>query len=193
MKLWQIVGGTALSLTLAGCAQHHEAPAQQAPVNTAASPATQPAITGPNVSGSVFIAQRVALPPDAVLTVTLSDASVADAPSRVISQKVARTQGKQAPFTFILPYNPQDIPPNSHVILSAAVTINGQMTFVTDSIKEVINNGQGTRADLQLVPVVSVPVATKPGALGPLSNPSEPTGLGTAPAPVSAVAPQPAY
>lgn len=90
MKLWQIVGGTALSLTLAGCAQHHEAPAQQPPVNTAASPDTGPAITGPNVSGSVFINQRVALPPDAVLTVTLSDASVADAPSRVISQKVAR-------------------------------------------------------------------------------------------------------
>ena len=190
MKLWQIVGGTALSLTLAGCAQHHEAPAQQAPVNTAASPATQPAITGPNVSGSVFIAQRVALPPDAVLTVTLSDASVADAPSRVISQKVARTQGKQAPFTFILPYNPQDIPPNSHVILSAAVTINGQMTFITDSIKEVINHGQGTRADLQLVPVVAVPVATKPSALGPMTNPSNP-GLGTSPAPVSMVPAQP--
>ena len=96
MKLWQIVGGTALSLTLAGCAQHHEAPAQQAPVNSAASPASQPAITGPNVSGSVFINQRVALPPDAVLTVTLSDASLADAPSKVISQKVARTQGKQS-------------------------------------------------------------------------------------------------
>jgi putative lipoprotein len=186
MKLWQIVGGTALSLTLAGCAQHHEAPAQQPPVNTAASPVTEPAITGPNVLGSVFINQRVALPPDAVLTVTLSDASVADASSRVISQKVARTQGKQAPFTFILPYNPQEIAPNARVLLSAAVTINGQVTFVTDSIKEVINNGQGTRADLQLVPVVAVPVATKPNALGPMTNPSNP-GLGTAPAPVSAV------
>lgn len=186
MKLWQIVGGTALSLTLAGCAQHHEAPAQQPPVNTAASPATAPAITGPNVSGSVFINQRVALPPDAVLTVTLSDASVADAPSRVISQKVARTQGKQSPFTFILPYNPQEIAPHARVLLSAAVTINGQVTFVTDSIKEVINNGQGTRADLQLVPVVAVPVATKPNALAPMTNPSN-SGLGTAPAPVSAV------
>ena len=185
MKLWQIVGGTALSLTLAGCA-HHQAPAQQPPVNTAASPATAPAITGPNVSGSVFINQRVALPPDAVLTVTLSDASIADTPSRVISQKVARTQGKQSPFTFILPYNPQEIAPNARVLLSAAVTINGQVTFVTDSIKEVINNGQGTRADLQLVPVVAVPVATKPNALAPMTNPSN-SGLGTAPAPVSAV------
>ena len=192
MKLWQIVGGTALSLTLAGCAPHHQDPAQQPPVNTAASPSTEPAITGPNVSGSVFINQRVALPPDAVLTVTLSDASLADAPSRVISQKVARTQGKQAPFTFILPYNPQEIAPNARVLLSAAVTVNGQMTFVTDSIKEVVNHGQGTRADLQLVPVVAVPVATKPDASGPLSNPSNP-GLGTSPAPISAVPSQSTY
>jgi len=192
MILWQIVGGTALSLTLAGCVQHHEAPVQQPPVNTAASPATEPAITGPNVSGSVFINQREALPPDAVLTVTLSDASIADTPSRVISQKVARTQGKQAPFTFILPYNPQEIAPDARILLSAAVTINGQMPFVTDTIKEVINHGQGTKADLQLVPVVAVPVVTKPSTLGPLSNPANP-GLGTSPAPVSAVPTQPTY
>src|SRR5471030_2067779 len=192
MKLWQIVGGTALSLTLAGCASQHTTPAQEAPANTLASP-SGPAITGPNVSGTVNISQRVALPPDAVLTVTMSDASLADAPSRVIAQKVARTGGKQAPFTFILPYNPQDIPPNARVILSAAVTVNGQMTFITDSVKEVVNRGQGTKADLQLVPVASVPVATKPAGLGPMSNPSEPTGLGTAPAPVSAVPTQSTY
>lgn len=196
MKLWQIVGGTALSLTLAGCASQHTTPAQEAPVNTSASP-SGPAITGPNVSGTVNISQRIALPPDAVLTVTLSDASLADAPSRVIAQKVARTGGKQAPFTFILPYNPQDIQPSARVILSAAVTVNGQMTFITDSVKEVVNRGQGTRADLQLVPVASVPVTTKPAALGPMSNPNNP-GLeaspnAPAPAPVNPSPTQPMY
>lgn len=196
MKLWQIVGGTALSLTLAGCASQHTTPGQEAPANTSASQ-SGPAITGPNVSGTVNISQRIALPPDAVLTVTLSDASMSDAPSRVISQNVARTGGKQAPFTFILPYNPQDIQPNARVILSAAVTVNGQMTFITDSVKEVVNRGQGTRADLQLVPVASVPVTTKPAGLGPMSNPNEP-GLEAspntmAPASVSPAPTQPMY
>ncbi|TPG64157.1 YbaY family lipoprotein [Ewingella americana] len=196
MKLWQIVGGTALSLTLAGCASQHSTPAQEAPANTSASP-SGPAITGPNVSGTVNISQRIALPPDAVLTVTMSDASMSDAPSRVIAQKVARTGGKQSPFTFILPYNPQDIAPNARVILSAAVTVNGQMTFITDSVKEVVNRGQGTRADLQLVPVASVPVATKPAGLGPMSNPNNP-GLeaaptAPAPAPVDPAPAQPMY
>lgn len=194
MKLWQIVGGTALSLTLAGCASQHTMPAQEAPANTSASP-SGPAITGPNVSGTVNISQRVALPPDAVLTVTMSDASLADAPSRVIAQKVARTGGKQAPFTFILPYNPQEIQPNARVILSAAVTVNGQLIFITDSVKEVVNRGQGTRADLQLVPVASVPVTMKPAALGPMSNPNNP-GLEAAPnvpAPVNLAPTQPMY
>ncbi|GBU13904.1 outer membrane lipoprotein [Enterobacterales bacterium] len=196
MKLWQIVGGTALSLTLAGCASQHTTPAQEAPANTSASP-SGPAITGPNVSGTVNISQRIALPPDAVLTVTMSDASLADAPSRVIAQKVARTGGKQAPFSFILPYNPQDISPNARVILSAAVTVNGQMTFITDSVKEVVNRGQGTRADLQLVPVASVPVTTKPAALGPMSNPNNPdleaSPNAPAPAPVNPAPAQPMY
>jgi putative lipoprotein len=191
MKFWQIVGGTALSLALASCATHQQTP-PPVPPNSSASPSTQPAITGPNVSGIVNISQRVALPPDAVLTVTLSDASMADAPSRVIAQKVARTEGKQAPFSFILPYNPQDIQPNAHIILSAAITVNGQMTFITDNIKEVINGAQGTRADLQLVPVASVPVTTKPSALGPLSNPNNP-GLESQPAPVSTTPAQPMY
>lgn len=170
MKLWQIVGGTALSFALAGCATHQQTPPPESP-NSTASPSSSPAITGPNVSGVVNIAQNVALPSDAVLTVTLSDASQPDAPSRIIAQKVARTQGKQAPFTFILPYNPQDIQPNANIILSAAVTINDRLAFITSNIKQVITDANGTRADLNLVPVTSVPVATKPSFLGPMGNP----------------------
>ncbi len=46
------------------------------------------------------------LPPDAVLTVTLSDASLADAPSGAVA-KAVRTEGKQAPFSFVLPLTHQ--------------------------------------------------------------------------------------
>ena len=77
------------------------------------------------MTGSVNIRQRIALPPDAVLTVTLSDASLADAPSKVIAQRAVRTEGQQAPFSFTLPYNPSDIQPNARIILSAAVTVKG--------------------------------------------------------------------
>ncbi|EIC82352.1 YbaY family lipoprotein [Serratia sp. M24T3] len=181
MKLWQIVGGTALSFAIAGCSSHQPTPPPASP-NSTASSSSSPAITGPNVSGVVNISQAIALPPDAVLTVTLSDASVPNAPSRIIAQKVARTQGKQAPFSFILPFNPQDIQPNARILLSAAVTMNNRVVFITDNIKEVITDAQGTRADLNLVPVPSVPVATKPAGLGPMGNPMT-NGSNSAPMP----------
>lgn len=75
MKLWQMVGAAALTITLAGCA-HKNA---DVPTQTANAAASQTQIQGPVVQGSVNIRQRIALPPDAVLTVTLSDASLADA------------------------------------------------------------------------------------------------------------------
>lgn len=159
MKLWQIVGGAAaLTITLAGCAHKSADVPTQAAGNPAAS---QTQIQGPSVQGSVNIRQRIALPPDAVLTVTLSDASLADAPSRVISQRAIRTEGQQAPFNFVLPYNPADIQPNARIILSAAITVNGQLMFITDTIQEVINRN-GTQAELLLVPVQNVPVRVAP-------------------------------
>ena len=108
---------------------------------------SQQSIQQPNVSGTIWIKQRVALPPDAVLTVTLSDASLADAPSKVVAQRAVRTEGKQAPFSFVLPYNPADVQPNARIFLSAAVTINGKLVFITDTVQEAINNG-GTKIDL---------------------------------------------
>ena len=162
MKLWQIVGGAAaLTLTLAGCAQK----SGNVPTPTAGSAAiAQTQIQGPAVNGSVNIRQRIALPPDAILTVTLSDASLADAPSKVIAQRAVRTDGKQAPFNFVLPFNPADIQPNARIILSAAITVNGQLIFITDTIQEVVNRN-GTRADLLLVPVQGIPVQATPTAM----------------------------
>lgn len=157
MKLVPILSGLAIALTLAGCAQTHQQSQTQTPAPQAATQAE--AITGPTVSGNVWIRQKVALPPEAVLTVTLSDASLADAPAKVLSQKVTRTEGKQAPFSFVLPYNPADIQPNARILLSAAVTLDGKLLFITDTIQEVINHG-GTKADVTLVPVqqTAVPV-----------------------------------
>ncbi|MCC9266159.1 YbaY family lipoprotein, partial [Bacillus velezensis] len=113
MKLWHILGGITLSMTLAACAQRGDygvSPQTGAPVTSASS--QRPAVAMPAVTGTVNIRQRIALPHNAVLTVTVSDASLADAPSKVIAQRVTRTEGKQAPFQFELPYNPADIQPN---------------------------------------------------------------------------------
>ena len=61
-----------------------------------------------------------------MLTVTLSDASLADAPSKVLAQKAVRTEGKQSPFSFVLPFNPADVQPNARILLSAAITVRSE-------------------------------------------------------------------
>jgi len=128
----------------------------------------------------------VALPPDALLTVTLSDASLADSPSKVLAQKAVRTEGKQAPFSFVLPFNPSDVQPNARILLSAAITVDDKLVFVTDTVKPVINQG-GTKADLVLVPVqqMAVPLQQSGGATTtvPSTSPTQVTPSSAVPAP----------
>jgi len=157
MKFAYMLSALAVAATLSACANNHNSnAANQAAPDPYGIASLSSSQQQPNVSGSINIRQRVALPPDAVLTVTLSDAS----PAHVLSQKAVRTEGKQAPFNFVLPYNQAQIQPNARILLSAAITVNGQLMFITDTVQTVINQG-GNRADLVLVPVqqTAVPVA----------------------------------
>ncbi|TKI06267.1 YbaY family lipoprotein [Martelella alba] len=183
MKLWQVMGGVVFAATLAGCADK----GHQVATPAFATPGTAQqnnAIRQPTVSGSVWIRQRIALPPDAVLTVTLSDASVPDVPSTIIAQRVMRTNGRQAPFSFLLPYAPSSIRPNARILLSAAVTENGRVTLMTEQVKQVITNGN-TKQDLTLIPVTSValPTRTLPATTVPSSSPTQVTPSSSVPAP----------
>ena len=163
MKFAYMLSALAVATALTACANNHGATtadnaAAPDPYGIASLTSSQ---QQPNVSGTISIRQRVALPPDAVLTVTLSDASLADAPAHVLAQKTVRTEGQQPPYNFVLPYNPADIKPNARILLSSAITVNGQMMFITDTVQTVVNGG-GNRADLILVPVqqTAVPVAS---------------------------------
>ena len=175
MKLVPMLSGVAIAVALAACAgKSAQVPVPAADPN-GINTLSQQSIQQPNVSGTIWIKQKVALPPDAVLTVTLSDASLADAPSKVVAQRAVRTEGKQAPVSFVLPYNPSDVQPNARILLSAAVTINGKLVFITDTVQEAINNG-GTKIDLNLVPVQQTEVPVAPQTNQP-SLPTPPTQM----------------
>ena len=180
MKLVHMASGLAVAIALAACAD------KSADIQTPAPAANTSISATPNVSGTVWIRQKVALPPDAVLTVTLSDASLADAPSKVLAQKAVRTEGKQSPFSFVLPFNPADVQPNARILLSAAITVNDKLVFITDTVQPVINQG-GTKADLTLVPVqqTAVPVQASGGATTtvPSTSPTQVNPSSAVPAP----------
>jgi len=183
MKIVPMLTGIAVAVALSACADK-SADIQTPAPNPNAAGATQAAIQQPNVSGTVWIRQKVALPPDAVLTVTVSDASLADAPSKVIAQKVTRTEGKQAPFSFVLPFNPADIQPNARILLSAAITLNDKLIFITDTVQPIINQG-GTKADLTLVPVTQTAMSMQSGAATtvPSTSPTQVNPSSADPAP----------
>lgn len=186
MKFVHMFSGLAMAVALAACADKSADIQTPAPNPNAGATATQPVIQQPNVSGTVWIRQKVALPPDAVLTITLSDASLSDAPSKVIARRVLRTEGKQAPFSFELPYNPAEIQPEARILLSAAIAINGKLVFITDAVKSVINQG-GSKVDLTLVPVpqTAVPVQQSGGAATtvPATSPTQVNPSSAIPAP----------
>ncbi len=164
MKLVHMASGLAVAIALAACADKSADIQTPAPAaNTSISATQQPAIQQPNVSGTVWIRQKVALP-----------------------QKAVRTEGKQSPFSFVLPFNPADVQPNARILLSAAITVNDKLVFITDTVQPVINQG-GTKADLTLVPVqqTAVPVQASGGATTtvPSTSPTQVNPSSAVPAP----------
>ncbi|MGM3174967.1 YbaY family lipoprotein [Dickeya lacustris] len=179
MRLWQLFAGITVSVALSGCANLNSygfLPPGFAPARTLS--LSEPVSGMPAVTGTVNIRQNITLPADAVLTVTVSDASASDAPARVISQRVSRTEGVQAPFKFVLPYNLSDINPDARILLSAVVVINHRITLVTEHMVPVINNGVNN-ADVNLVMVSRAPSTGKPmRMLAPSPSPAKDEGTG---------------
>lgn len=64
------------------------------------------------VTGTVTYLQRIALPPEAVMTVRIEDVSRADAPTEVIGEQVVQTKDRQVPFSFKVTYDAGKIEEN---------------------------------------------------------------------------------
>jgi uncharacterized lipoprotein YbaY len=110
------------ALLLAGCASVDEPPA------------------GPRaeVTGTVTDRLRIALPPQAVVRVSLSDVSRADAPAVLIARSTIATQGRQVPIPFALSYDPERIEPRAQYAVDARIEAEGRLLFVTTQRYSVI-------------------------------------------------------
>ncbi|WP_271408943.1 YbaY family lipoprotein [Pseudomonas sp. Q1-7] len=92
--------------------------------------AGQPASESRRLDGEVFYLQRIALPPTAVLSVSLQDVSVADAPARVLARQQGPVKG-QVPLAFRLDYDPARIQPNHRYAVSARIELDGKLMFIS--------------------------------------------------------------
>jgi len=96
------------------------------------------------VSGTVTYLQRIALAPSAVIEVKLQDVSRADAPAMVIAEESIKAEGKQVPIPFELKYDPAKIEAAHRYTVSARITVDGQLRFVSDTAHAVVTQGNAS-------------------------------------------------
>ena len=106
-----------------------------------------------NVTGTVTYRQRIALTPDAVVTVRIEDVSKADVLAEMIGEQVIQTEGAQVPIPFEVAYDPDKIEDTHSYSLRVRIEDgNGKLLFINDTSVPVITRGNPTQ-DIEVVVV----------------------------------------
>ncbi len=106
------------------------------------------------VSGTVFYLPRIALPPNAVVEVSLVDVSRADAAAITLASEQIVSGGRQVPFPFELLYDAGQIDSRYTYAVQSRITVDGKLQFVNTTQVPVINNGsptEGVQVQVDLV------------------------------------------
>lgn len=93
------------------------------------------------ITGTVTYRNRSALPPTAIIEVTLSDISIADAPAKVISTQTIEANGQQPPIAYTLPYDPAQIDPRMTYAVSARITEGMDLLYISDTVYPALTRG----------------------------------------------------
>lgn len=102
------------------------------------------------LEGTVAYLSRIALPPNAVIEVKLEDISRADAPSVVVASQTIPAQGKQVPIPYVLEYDPAKIDPAMRYAVSARITEDGKLTWISTTIRPVLTRG-APKNDVEII------------------------------------------
>lgn len=114
------------------------------------------------VSGTVTYRERIALPPGAVVAVSLEDTSLADAASRVVVRRTITPDG-QIPIPFALDFDGAAIDPRHAYGVRAQIRgADGRLLWTSTSAQPVFVRGHSSQVTV-LVQQVPSPVASTPG------------------------------
>ena len=136
------VRGTSVALLLAGLAS---CDGSTEPKTGRAAAAT--------MRGTVTSPQRIALPPDAVLEVSLHDVSRADAPAMVLASQRIPTRGKQVPIPFEIAYDPAAIESGHTYAVRARLDCGGGRVFGSTEAVLVISRGITSPVEIVVRPL----------------------------------------
>ncbi|MBP6279571.1 MAG: YbaY family lipoprotein [Rhodocyclaceae bacterium] len=107
------------------------------------------------ISGTAAYRQRIAMPPNAELTVRIEDVSRADAKAVVLAKVSEIFGARQVPIPFNLAVPRTSIDSRGRYSLRATVTVDGRLRFTTDKHYPVSFNGASEKFNLQLVEVAA--------------------------------------
>jgi copper homeostasis protein (lipoprotein) len=102
------------------------------------------------ITGQVAYRERIALPPDAAVHLTLEDVSRQDAPATYIASQVIPTLGRQVPIPFALYYASDAIDPRHTYQVRAAIVVDGQRRFMTTQAYPVLTRGNPDHIEMTL-------------------------------------------
>lgn len=102
------------------------------------------------VSGSVAYLQRVAMPPEAMLTVRVEDVSRADVSATVLAETRESFGTRQVPIAFSLKVPSKAIDPRLSYAVRATITVGGELRFTTTRNYAVLTRGAPNSVDLLL-------------------------------------------
>lgn len=106
-----------------------------------------------SVTGTVAYLERIALPPEAELVVTLVDVSLQDAPATTLASKGMALTG--VPMPFELPYDSTAIDPAHSYAVQARIMLDGNLLFLTTQSYPVLTRGAGETVEIIVQRVTS--------------------------------------
>ena len=131
----------AMTTTLSGCAAINDVIVPGAPPQTAQMT---------TLEGMVRYRERIALPPDARVTVTIEDVSRADAPAITVATTNFLASGQQVPLRFQLSYDAAQLTEGNRYSVSARIVDGaGRLMWITDTFNALPVYGR--TIDLNLV------------------------------------------
>lgn len=102
------------------------------------------------VEGTVSYRERMALPPNAVLQVSVEDVSLMDAPAKLLAQHQEVLGGKQVPLAFAIPVAPELLQAGHRYGVRATIMVDGQLRFTSTRHYPVLTPGATHRHELLL-------------------------------------------
>ena len=107
-------------------------------------------IRADTLTGTVVYRERIALPPEAVVRVTLEDVSRADAPAVVLAEQTIRPDGRQVPIPFALAFDSAGVDPQGRYVVRAVISdADGRLRWTSDTAHPVLTD-DAPSADVQV-------------------------------------------